>query len=166
MLIEYYECSCDYKVLRDDIDTEKVVLSNHMVDELRETVCCKCGESCACVKRVQVKRFICPSCKKDLVLKEEFIGDDVEVCGGGVPQIMGMPYKIPIHSDALGIMPDQVEEHKKMFSNIELDDQNRPIFTNMKAHQKYMDKCGIIKQTQKTGQGKNKIYSYPGSKCS
>ena len=168
MLIEYYECTCGYKITRDAIDIEKVVLSDHMVDVVEEVVCCECSRPYG--KQVQLKKYICPNlkCGKNLVLKEEFIDDD-ESCGnefGGVPEIMGTPYKVPIHSDALALTPENVAEHKEKFPDIEIDNELRPVFTNAKQHDDYMNKCGIRKQTQKTGQSKGKIYSYPGSKCS
>lgn len=87
---------------------------------------------------------MCPKC--DTLLKEE---TQNETRFGGVLQIMGTPYKKPIHSDALGIQPDQVAEHREKFPNIEIDKQNRPVFTNRAEHQDYMDKCGIVKHKQK-----------------
>jgi hypothetical protein len=168
MLIEYYECDCSYKVTRDDIDTEKIVLASHMVNEVIEVICYECGGPYG--KRVQTKRYICPNpkCGKDLVLKEESIGDDV-ICVnkiGNVLQVMGTPYTTPIHSDALALTPENVAEHKEKFPDIEIDSELRPVFTNAKQHEDYMNKCGIRKQTQRTGRSKSKIYSYPGSKCS
>ncbi len=105
-------------------------------------------------------RKLCPVCGTPLNLTLHQTRND------GTLQVMGAEYKTPIHSDSLAISPDQVAEHKKKFPNIEIDDQCRPVFTHQKTHQKYMDKCGIRKQTQKIGRGKGKIYSYPGSKCS
>lgn len=166
MLFEYYECDCSYKITRDNIDTEKVKLTDRMVDEIQEVECCACGGPYA--KEVQVKKYICPNCEKDLVLKTESDGSD-EVCedvSGGTLQIMGAEYKNPIHSDSLALSPDQVAQHKKDFPDIEIDDQCRPVFTHKKTHEEYMDKCGIVKQRQKTKKSKGKIYSYPGSKCS
>ena len=68
---------------------------------------------------------------------------------GKVFMVKGAPYSKPLHSDALGIQPDQVTEHREKFPNIELDNQNRPVFHNMPEHQDYMDKCGIVKHKQK-----------------
>jgi len=67
----------------------------------------------------------------------------------GNVMIVGAEYKKPLHSDALGMQPDQVAEHRRMFPNIEIDKQNRPVFHNMPEHQDYMDKCGIVKHKQK-----------------
>lgn len=63
--------------------------------------------------------------------------------------IKGVPYSKPLHSDALGIQPDQVTEHREKFPNIEIDAQNRPVFHNEPEHQDYMNKCGIVKHKQK-----------------
>ncbi len=58
-------------------------------------------------------------------------------------------YKRPIHSDALAIHPDQRAEHEQLFPNVRLDEQDRPIFDNMHDHQAYLDKCGMVKKTQR-----------------
>ncbi len=58
-------------------------------------------------------------------------------------------YEHPIHSDALAIHPSQRAEHEQMFPNIRLDEQDRPVFDNVYDHQAYLDKCGMVKKTQK-----------------
>ncbi len=155
----YYVCTkCGWQVEKGRVDWGLVELAevpskNHVME--------KCGE-CGSLYRNDIDEpvCLCPDC--DTVL-ECVVRDIVK---DSTPQIMGAAYKVPIHSDSLAISPDQVAEHKKEFPNIEIDDQCRPVFTNAKDHQAYMNKCGITKQTQKIGRGKSKIYSYPGSKCS
>ena len=73
----------------------------------------------------------------------------VQNFSGGNVMIIGSEYKKPLHSDSLGIQPDQVAEHRRMFPNIEIDKENRPVFHNVSEHQGYMDKCGIVKNKQK-----------------
>ncbi len=58
-------------------------------------------------------------------------------------------YEHPVHSDSLAIHPEQRAEHEKMFPDIKLDKQNRPIFDNFMNHQAYLDKCGLVKLSQK-----------------
>ncbi len=58
-------------------------------------------------------------------------------------------YEHPIHSDALAITPDQVEEHKREFPNVRLDGALRPVFDNYTNHEAYLKKTGFVKQTQK-----------------
>ncbi len=87
---------------------------------------------------------MCPTCKK--VLKEE---TQVENCGE-VFGINNAPYRKPLHSDALGMQPDDVAEHREMFPDVEIDSENRPVFTNANQHEKYMKKVGIQKTPQKT----------------
>jgi len=36
-----------------------------------------------------------------------------------------------------------------MFPNIELDNQNRPVFDNFQSHQKYLNKCNLVKERKK-----------------
>uniref|UniRef100_A0A6M3KWA0 Uncharacterized protein n=1 Tax=viral metagenome TaxID=1070528 RepID=A0A6M3KWA0_9ZZZZ len=58
-------------------------------------------------------------------------------------------YSHPIHSDSLAISPSQVAEHKKMFPNIKLDSECRPIFDNYVEHDKYLKTCGFDKKEQR-----------------
>jgi len=58
-------------------------------------------------------------------------------------------YKHPIHSDSLGIQPSQRAEHEKMFPNIRLDEQNRPIFEDFVSHENYLKRCNLVKHRQR-----------------
>jgi predicted RNA-binding Zn-ribbon protein involved in translation (DUF1610 family) len=111
-------------------------------------------------KETNEEKYYCPECETVLSKTVRTMKND------NAPDIMGTPYKTPIHSDALALTPANVAEHKERFPDIEIDKQNRPVFTNTKQHQDYLDKIGARKQIQKTGKSKGKIYSYPGSKCS
>ena len=77
----------------------------------------------------------CPECGKDMWCK----------FGGGI----GGNYDHPIHSDSLAINPNQRAEHERLFPNIRLDSENRPIFDNYTNHEAYLKKTGFVKQTQK-----------------
>ncbi len=67
-------------------------------------------------------------------------------------------YSHPIHSDALAVTPDQRAEHERLFPEIRLDGQNRPIFDNYTRHEAYLKKTGFVKETQKI-KPKGKKYS-------
>ena len=58
-------------------------------------------------------------------------------------------YKHPVHSDSLAINPNQRAEHERLFPNIRLDGQNRPIFRNFTQHEDYLKKTGFVKVAQK-----------------
>jgi len=58
-------------------------------------------------------------------------------------------YSRDIHSDALAITPAQVAEHRQHFPDVELDNQCRPVFTNYKQHNAYLEKTGFTKKRQK-----------------
>lgn len=58
-------------------------------------------------------------------------------------------YKHPVHSDALAISPTQRAEHERLFPNIGLDSECRPIFDNFTQHEAYLKKCNLVKHTQK-----------------
>ncbi len=58
-------------------------------------------------------------------------------------------YKNPIHSDSLAINPSQRAEHEKLFPNIRIDKQNRPVFENYVDHENYLKKTGHVKLPKK-----------------
>lgn len=58
-------------------------------------------------------------------------------------------YKRAVHSNSLAIAPSQRAEHLKLFPNIKLDSQNRPVFDNFQNHQAYLNKCNLVKERKK-----------------
>ena len=64
-------------------------------------------------------------------------------------QSRGRLYSKPIHSDSLAISPTQVAEHKRLFPNIEIDSEGRPVFDNYKDHDAYLEATGFAKSPQK-----------------
>ncbi len=94
---------------------------------------CRCNEV---VEDITTKGIhICPRCGAEMAM-------DCRIAIHG-------NYQHPVHSDSLAIMPSQVAEHKQLFPNIELDDEQRPIFDNYTEHQKYLDATGFQKLPQK-----------------
>jgi putative FmdB family regulatory protein len=58
-------------------------------------------------------------------------------------------YKRPVHSDSLAISPTQVAEHQKLFPDIKLDEQCRPVLDNFQKHEAYLKQTGFIKHPGK-----------------
>ncbi len=58
-------------------------------------------------------------------------------------------YRKPLVSDSLAINPEQIQEHKKLFPDVEVTPQGQPVFNNYQQHQKYLDKTGFVKRRQK-----------------
>lgn len=54
-------------------------------------------------------------------------------------------YAKPIVSDSLAIHPAQVEEHRRLFPDIEIKADGRPVFTEYRSHEAYLEKCGVVK---------------------
>lgn len=52
-------------------------------------------------------------------------------------------------SDSLAVSPDQIQEHKRTFPDIRVDDQGRPGFDNFRQHNSYLEKTGFVKAPQK-----------------
>lgn len=77
----------------------------------------------------------CPNCGNDMAL-------DCKIAIHG-------NYRHPVHSDALAIHPSQRAEHERLFPNIRLDGDCRPIFEKFTDHEAYMKKCNVVKHTQK-----------------
>jgi len=96
-------------------------------------VCGKCGT--AIIDTTIKGIHICPKCKAEMAM-------DCRVAIHG-------NYQYPVHSDALAISPDQRTEHGKLFPDIELDKQCRPVFDNFTKHEKYLKQTGFQKLPQK-----------------
>jgi len=58
-------------------------------------------------------------------------------------------YAKPLHSDSLAITPGQVAEHQRLFPDVKIDSDCRPVFENYQQHNKYLEKTGFIKQPKK-----------------
>jgi DNA-directed RNA polymerase subunit RPC12/RpoP len=159
MLIRhYYSCGCGWETERGNVEWGLIELAEV---PSQKHVMKKCGE-CGGLYRdnTDIIVYLCPVCSSELLVVSRGLKND------NAPEVIGTPYKKPIHSDALALTPANVTEHKEKFPDIEIDDQNRPVFTNTKQHQEYLDKIGARKQVQKTGRSKGKIYSIPGGQCS
>ena len=78
-------------------------------------------------------------CGKDMI--RDF-GTDLVNAGG-------KDYRKAIHSDSLAISPDQRVEHERLFPDIKLDKQCRPVFDNFTRHEAYLKKTGFVKEPQK-----------------
>ena len=65
-------------------------------------------------------------------------------------------YDHPIHSDSLAMNPNQVAEHRRMFPDIKIDSECRPVFSNYVAHDKYLKACGLVKNPQRIRTHKRK----------
>lgn len=94
-------------------------------------------DDCGTVVRDTTTKIIhkCPKCGQDMRW-------DVNVAIHG-------NYAHPIHSDSLAINPSQRAEHERLFPNIRLDKQNRPVFDKFVDHENYLKKTGFVKKRQK-----------------
>lgn len=114
------------------------------------------------VNRLPFYCFVCDSCGKKLTaLRTMKHRNDVASCECGesmhrdLPaeaphaQSRGRDYSKPIHSNSLAISPSQVAEHKRLFPNVKLDSECRPVFDNYTDHNKYLEKTGFVKMPTK-----------------
>jgi len=167
MLVEVVTCNCGFETTILEILNKHVLVGVHPIDEPKETLCPECGRPE--VKIVQTWKYICPKCGGNLEEKEIDDGCvESEVKDGTlrfcVPEIMGSNYSTPLHSDALALTPENVEEHKRQFPDVEIDSELRPVFTNVKQHDAYMEKIGVYKPINKSKK-RNTIYGIPGTSC-
>ena len=107
--------------------------------------------------------FKCSDCdtevEKVLPMSQSQLGPTCQQCGTSMQRNYASEhahasadsYATPIHSDALAISPDQVEEHRRMFPDIELDSECRPVFTKYSTHDAYLEKAGFVKHPNKHG---------------
>ena len=63
----------------------------------------------------------------------------------GMPRVHANSYATPIHSDSLGLVPDQVEEHRRLYPKIPIDEKCRPVFENYADHDEYLEQTGHVK---------------------
>ena len=105
--------------------------------------CCKCGvevDKTLPMSQCQSKQT-CPECSAAMLRNY----------GAEHAHTSADSYATPIHSDALAIAPDQVEEHRRMFPDVEIDHQCRPVFTKYSQHDAYLEKTGFVKNPNKHG---------------
>ena len=97
--------------------------------------------------------FTCDDCSITIQDTDTKCIHKCPTCGGDMRWNLNIGihgnYKRPIHSDSLAINPNQRAEHEKLFPNIRLDGENRPIFSNFTEHENYLEKTGFVKHTQK-----------------
>ena len=58
-------------------------------------------------------------------------------------------YHRPIVSDSLAMNPDQIPEHRRLFPDVQVTSEGQPVFDNFESHEKYLEKCNIVKEPQK-----------------
>jgi len=73
------------------------------------------------------------------------------------PMVNRDSYHKAIHSDALAITPGQVAEHKKLFPDIQIDSECRPVFDNYRQHDKYLDQIGAVKHPKRNKRRATKV---------
>jgi hypothetical protein len=83
----------------------------------------------------------CPRC--GFILRRNFKAEGVLVGAGR------RSYHRPIVSDSMAVSKDQIEEHKRMFPDIQITSEGQPVFDNFSDHEKYMKKCNIVKVPQR-----------------
>jgi hypothetical protein len=83
---------------------------------------------------------LCPRCKMPMV--RDYAAERHNIQGG-------KEYHRPIHSDSLAINPNQREQHEKMFPDVPIDSEGRPVFTSFKQHDNYLKATGFVKNPQR-----------------
>lgn len=104
-------------------------------------LCPKCEARDERVRAMKNASKVCKCLKCGTAMNRNFTAD--------IPFASGDYHHGAIHSDSLAIAPSQREEHLKMFPNIKLDNQNRPVFDHFQKHESYMKKCNIIKERKR-----------------
>ena len=106
-------------------------------------ICEKCGQKRVQLREVELRNdpLIC-LCGE---LMHRDFQTDLPAVGGGAKK-----YRKPIISDSLAINPNQVGEHRKLFPDVKILDDGRPVFEDFKTHDAYLEKTGFVKQRQKT----------------
>lgn len=102
---------------------------------------CSCGMKTECTRAMKDADKIC-ACECGLEMIRDFTAD--------LPFASGGDYgSRAIHSDSLAINPSQRAEHEKLFPDIKLDSQCRPVFDKFGSHEAYLKKCNLVKDRKK-----------------
>ena len=105
--------------------------------------------------------YRCPKCGwSDEIVKPMSASNSVETCrqcGSPMNRDYGAEgfrtnadsYHRELHSDALAIHPDQVQEHQRLYPDVSLDAACRPVLRNFGQHEKYLEARGIVKPSSR-----------------
>jgi len=103
--------------------------------------------------------FKCEHCGTELEVVRPMSDSDKPwkcTCGKYMKRLISVPmiggcteYHRPLVSDSLAVSPDQIEEHKRYFPDVEVTKEGQPVFTNYKQHDSYLKKTGFVKHPQK-----------------
>lgn len=98
-------------------------------------------------------RKMCKRCDIEVVV-DNFMDDrQCPECGrdmGIVAAVSGRGGDYHHTSDSLAIHPDDISEHKQLFPDVEVTSEGQPQFTSPRQQEKYAEKCGFYKKSQKT----------------
>ena len=109
---------------------------------LYSVICPKCGDRDERVRMMKDAGKKCVCLKCGARMNRDFAAD--------IPFASGGDYgSRAIHSDSLAISPSQRSEHEKLFPDIKLDSQCRPVFDNFSAHESYLKKCNLVKERKR-----------------
>jgi len=109
-----------------------------------EYVCPKCGNETEAIKPMVEADTLEPCDVCGTIMVHDFQAENVLVGAGR------RSYHKPIVSDSMAVAPNQVAEHRRLFPDVKVLDDGRPVFDNFSDHEKYMKKCNIEKVPQKT----------------
>ena len=104
--------------------------------------------------------FICPECDNTQEVVRPMKNSSLSLvcaCGANMRRDFAAQktnagnkeYAKTKYSDSLAISPSQVEEHRRLFPDVKIDNQGRPGFDSFKQHDSYLEKTGFVKVPQK-----------------
>lgn len=105
--------------------------------------------------------YVCPKCSwRDEIIKSMAASNTVETCrqcGAEMNRDYGAEgvhstadsYCRELHSDALAIHPSQREEHQRLYPDVPLDSECRPVLQNYRQHNEYIEKRGVAKPSSR-----------------
>ena len=96
---------------------------------------CKCGHTCEEFRAVAY-RDDGPVCSCGIKMEHDVCADHRREQRPG--------YWTDLLSDAMGVMPDQVAEHRKMYPDIPMTDDGRVIVRSHQEHRRIMKRLGFV----------------------
>lgn len=111
-------------------------------------VCDACGEHRDIVKPMAESSRE-ERCTCDAIMRRDLMA--------GRPRCRKEFYSKELHSDALAVHPEQRAEHQKLYPDVPLDRQCRPVLSSYVQAERYYEKRGVHKPMQRRRRRMTKI---------
>lgn len=102
---------------------------------------CECGNTIEVVKPMSSSNTVetCQFCFQEM--NRDYAAD--------MPRVHAASYSKPLHSDALAVHPSQRAEHQRLYPDVPLDSESRPVLSSFGQAEKYYEQRGVVKPSRR-----------------